>query len=583
MKLTSITINNMFSYHGISTLRFENISCIIGTNGFGKTSILNSIKLCLGQSNIDINSILNNNANEKKCWVNIDFDEFNIKRTWTFEPKLEEHLSIVFKENEEKLEDSEAEHFIQNKIPEFLIDFLFYDGEIGNNLLLLSHTKLKSIFDYVFDLDLIVNVQKDSQEVAKRLLEKNSDDITKELLILENERLDILDTIANQKEELQTTEKELKTLKMNLQKLNTQIRNRNKKAQHLHEQKDKIEVVLNEKSKRFKEFIYWQMPLLFNTQLLHKMQQRSTSALKIEDESLFTNKFKKFIQELDSPLEESKIFELFKATMINSSSKIELNISQKEFKKLIEELKDLKLEIHQIDIKIKELEDSSMEQEIMRSLVESKEDQEKQIHEYETKIEEIKDTIEQNILKSKEINRTLTQAFKSNQSKYAFIKGYEELQIISRTSGRVYKTKLHKKLSLFNEKLKQNSAKFLEQYEHIQDIYIDISHKIIISDGKQKLNTELLSAGQKQVLNFLIVKTILDFKEFASFVVIDTPFGRLSNKNKALLLNTCYLSFDNLILLLTDSEFEFVNTQNINYKTYKIQRNSLGSSIEEIA
>lgn len=65
VKLTSITINNLFSYHGINTIEFDNITCIIGTNGFGKTSILNSIKLCLGQSNIDINSILNNNATEK--------------------------------------------------------------------------------------------------------------------------------------------------------------------------------------------------------------------------------------------------------------------------------------------------------------------------------------------------------------------------------------------------------------------------------------------------------------------------------------------------------------------------------------
>lgn len=65
MKLTSITLNNMFSYHGTNSILFNNISCIIGANGYGKTSILNSIKLCLGQSKIDIDSVLNNNAEEK--------------------------------------------------------------------------------------------------------------------------------------------------------------------------------------------------------------------------------------------------------------------------------------------------------------------------------------------------------------------------------------------------------------------------------------------------------------------------------------------------------------------------------------
>lgn len=583
MKLTSITLNNMFSYHGINSILFDNISCIIGTNGYGKTSILNSIKLCLGQSNIDINSVINNNAEEKKCWVNLDFNEFNIKRAWDFTTKQEESLSVVLKDGE-KYEDDEAEHFIQNKIPEFLIDFLFYDGEVGNNLLLLSNIKLKSIFDYIFDLDLLVNAQKDSQAVSKKLLEKNSDDSTKELLILENQRLDMLDLISNQKEELIEKEKEFKVQKMNLQKSNTQIRNKSKRVNKLHEELEKTERILDEKTLKLKELILWQMPLLLNKRLLNGIQERTSSALKIENESLFTNKFHKFIQELNSPLEENEIFELFKSTMINDSEKIELSLSNKEFKKLIEEMKNLKLATVQIKEKIKIVQDSIMEQEMMRSLVESRDLQEEKLNALDTYIQELIEEIESNTIKSKEISKILTQVFKENQHKYAFIKGYEELQIISKVSARVYNKRLQKELLIFNEKLKENTSRFLKQYDHIGNIYIDNNHHIIITDKKEeKLSTELLSAGQKQVLNFLIVKTILDFKDFASFVMVDTPFGRLSNKNKELLLNSCYLSFENLILLLTDSEFDFVKTQNLKYKTYQIQRDNLGSRIEEIA
>lgn len=584
MKLTSITLNNMFSYNGVNNLLFDNISCIIGTNGFGKTSILNSIKLCLGQSNINVESILNNNSTDKKCWVNLDFEEFNIKRTWDFTNKFEESISVVLKDGE-KYEDDEAEHFIQNKIPDFLIDFLFYDGEVGNNLLLLSNTKLKSIFDYIFDLDLLVNTQKDSQAVAKRLLENNNDDSTKELLVLENKRLDILDLISNQKEKLIDDEKKYKVLKMDLQKSNTQIRNKSKKINKLHEELDLASEKLDLKTVKFKELILWQMPLLLNTNLLEKMQKRTSSALKIEDESLFTNKFSKFVQELNSPLDEKAILELFKSTMVKGSDKINLSLSRNEFMTLIEEMKDLKLEINQIEVKIKDVHDSVMEQEMMRSLIESRDEQEDNFEKSGIALQELEESIATNIIKSKEINRILTQAFKANQSKYAFLKGYEELQIISKTSAKVYNRRLNTQLEIFNEKLKFNTSIFLRQYDHINEIYIDNNHSIIIKDKKdEKLNTELLSAGQKQVLNFLIVKTILDFKNFASFVMVDTPFGRLSNKNKELLLNSCYLSFDNLILLLTDSEYEFIKTQdNLKYKTYEIQRNSLGSLIGEIA
>lgn len=582
VKLTSIIINNLFSYHGVNTIEFDNITCIIGTNGFGKTSILNSIKLCLGQFNTDINSILNNNAKEKKCSVNLNFDEFSIKRAWNFEPKLEESLSVIFKDDN-KLEDTEAEHFIQNKIPDFLVDFLFYDGEIGNNLLLLSNTKLKSIFDFIFDLDLLVNAQKDSIEVSKRLLEKHKDKETSELIELENKRLQILNTISNQKEEVQVKIKEFKALKLNLQKLNTKIKNRNKKAKALYLELDSVQEKLNTKSIKLKELILWQMPLLLNQNLLEGMQSRTSTALAVKDESLFMNKFNKFAQEIKSPLQYDELLEVFKSLMLSESSQIKLTMTKDKFKNLLEEMKDLKLSIKQIKDKIKTVEDSAMEQEIMRSLVESREIQEEELDTHEKALYDLEDSIAQNILESKEINRILTQSFKANQDKYAFIKGYEELQSIARVSSKVYSNKLEKKLEVFNKKLKENTTNFLKQYGHIKEIYIDTNHKIIISDGKELLNTELLSAGQKQILNFLIVKTILDFKEFASFIMVDTPFGRLSNKNKELLLNTCYLSFENLILLLTDSEYEFIQTQSLKYKHYQIQRDSIGSTIEEIA
>ena len=581
VKLTNIVINNLFSYNGVSTISFDNITCIIGTNGFGKTSILNSIKLCLGQSDIDVKSILNNNATEKKCSVTLNFDEFSIKRSWIFVPKFEESLSIVFTDSN-KIEDVEAEHFIKNKIPDFLVDFLFYDGEVGNNLLLLSNTKLKNIFDFIFDLDLLVNTQKDSLEVAKKLLEKNNDEESASLIDLENQRLTFLETISAQREELKEKTKEVKALAMNLQKLNTQIKNRNKKVKVLHDELEILQSDLDKKSSKLKELILWQMPLLLNQNLLTNMQKRTSSALKIEDESLFTNKFYKFAQEINSPLDENKLLELFKSLMINESNQIELTLSPSDFKKLIEEMKDLRLSIKQLEEKIKLAQDSTMEQEIMRSLVETQKEQEERLNNLEKSLTELEENIEQNTLEAKEINRTLTQSFKANQEKYAFIKGYEELRIIAQISTKVYKQKLEKNLVLFNQKLQDNTTKFLKQYEHIKEIYIDNAHRIIISDGKEILSTELLSAGQKQVLNFLIIKTILDFKEFTSFIMIDTPFGRLSNKNKELLLHTCYLSFDTLILLLTDSEFDFVKTQNLKYKTYQIERNSLGSKIEEI-
>lgn len=580
MKLTNIEIFNLFSYYGENKISIDNITCIIGTNGFGKTSILNSIKLCLNYLKIDTKSILNNKAQDNNCWVKLDFDEFNIYRNWFFSNKIEEKLVVTFKDNN-ILEDAEAEHFIQNKIPEFLVDFLFYDGEIGNNLLVLSNFKLKSIFDYVFDLDLLVNTQKDAYEVSKRLLEKNQTSGFSEVLKLEEKRIILLETINKDKEGLKSSEVTLKIEKLTLQKINTQIRNKNKKLKDLNIQKESIKSKLDEKIIKFKETILWQMPLLFNSNLFEEIKKRSKSIVKIEDENLFTKKFSHFAKEINSPIEEDKIFEIFKSLMINNNENINLSISSKDFRELINELKDLKLEFTQIENEIKLEEESSFRQEVVQILFSQRENIEKIVAHLEQKILELKNKIEDDTLELKDINKTITQTFRENQSQYAVIKGYEELQAISKVSAQLYEKKLLDNLAIFNKKLEQNTAKFLNQYKHIKNIVVNKNLEIVISDENSQLNTNLLSAGQKQILNFLIIKTILDFKNFTSFVVVDTPFGRLSNKNKELLLNTCYLNFENLVLLLTDSEYEFIKSQSLKYKKYNILRNDNGSFLEE--
>ena len=144
MKLTKIIIDNLFSYNGQNEIGCGNVTCIIGSNGFGKTSILNSIKLGLGQLDIPPELALNNRAKEPKAGIVLIFDIFTIERRWSFGEKIDEILIIKFSDNN-SIEGAEAEHFIQNKIPAFLVDFLFYDGEVGSNLFLLSRSRLKNL------------------------------------------------------------------------------------------------------------------------------------------------------------------------------------------------------------------------------------------------------------------------------------------------------------------------------------------------------------------------------------------------------------------------------------------------------
>ena len=450
MQITSLTLHNMFSYNGTQKIDFKKVTSVIGTNGFGKTSILNSIKLCLGQENIDINSILNNNAEEKKCFVKIDFKDFKCERSWDFEKGEKELFTVTFSDNH-ILEALEAEHFIKNKIPEFLVDFLFFDGEVGNNLFLLSSVRLKSLFDYVFDLDLLVNTSKDSLNVAKNILEKNSDEKSKDLITQEQKHIKLLESISSLKLTQDEKNKELKKEERALKRKIEQIKNQSKKIEALHIKEEEVQEELNKHTDSLKEVILFQMPLLFNQRLLKGLEKRKHSPLSMKDENLFSNSFSKFLNEINSNFEESKAKEIFKDLFLKESNDIELHTTKEEFKNLLTQMRDLQYSLKDIAKEIQEAESSEFEKEMLNSLIEDRDRQKENIQFITNEIKELEEKILKNDNEAKEIKKELTKAFKANQEKYAFIKGYEDLKKIALVSEKIYYQELEEKLNIFNK------------------------------------------------------------------------------------------------------------------------------------
>ena len=80
------------------------------------------------------------------------------------------------------------------------------------------------------------------------------------------------------------------------------------------------------------------------------------------------------------------------------------------------------------------------------------------------------------------------------------------------------------------------------------------------------------------ILTFILISTILEFKQFIDFIFIDTPFGRLSNKNRDFIFNNYYLKFSYLTLLVTSSEYDYLKDNS--FKEYMIEKDNLGSNIE---
>jgi len=579
LRIKKIALKNLFSFHGKQEISFEEKTIVLAENGFGKTSILNAIKLALGQKKVKIDSILNGSATDKECFIEIDFDVFTLRRVWDFGEDFE-GLTIYL--DDTILKDYEAEEYLKEKFPVELIDFIFFDGEVEKDLILLKSKKIKRIFEYSFDLDILSNMIIDTKKVANRLSNKlGNEEIVKFTDLQENE-VKLSQEIVVIEEKKVLLNKEIRRVNELIRLNELKIRNRSKAIESIQKKIDKNEMALSKEIEIFQEINLYQLPLLLNEKLLKKVNSKDTQAIKILNEKEFEDKFDIFSQLLDSSHEKSELLEKF-YQVFKTDSGINLTFSKRNLLSILKKLRDSTDKKERLLEEYEEIKEKIIKKDNLRKLefegLELKKDKERK----ELEFNELSHKLDETINKHKEIHKKLRLEFIAKRDKYAKIKAIEELYNISEVSQEVYHKKLEGSLMSFNALLSEKVKPFIEIYQHIEKIYINDKFKVVLEDKKGSfLDMTLLSAGQKQILSFILISTILEFKRFVDFIFIDTPFGRLSNKSRDFIYNNYYLNFSYLTLLVTSSEYDYLKEQNNHFKLYEITKNRLGSTIEEV-
>lgn len=576
MRVKKIVLKNLFSFNGKQEISFEKNTLVLAENGFGKTSLLNSIKLALGQKKFKLDSILNSHATDKECFIEIDFDEFILKRVWDFKENFED-LTIFLDDN--ILKNYEAEEFLKEKFPIELIDFIFFDGEVEKDLVLLKSNKIKRIFEYSFDLDILSNMIIDTRKIANSLSNKMGNEELVQFQNLQKNEMRLAEEIIDLEENKIVIIKEHRRINELIRLNELKIRNRSKEIEAIQRNIDENELKLFKEIAIFQEINLYQLPLILNRQLKDKVDSKNNQSIEVLDKKEFENSFDIFIQTLESSLSKSEVLKSFyqvfqmnkgilltytKSDLINLLIDIKNSIDKKErFLLELEQTKEKLLEKNNF----KKLEQEGVALNLERNNI-------------ELKINLLNDQLENKHTEHKEVHKKLRLEFIAKRDKYAKIKAIEELYNISEISKKVYNTKLAGSLNQFNQLFSEKIKPFLETYQHIEKIYINDKFKVILEDRESRfLDIVLLSAGQKQILSFILISTVLEFKQFVDFIFIDTPFGRLSNKNRDFIFNNYYLKFSYLTLLITSSEYDYLKDKNSTFKKYTIEKNGLGSTI----
>lgn len=571
--IKKVVLKDIFAFSGENNIDFDRLNILLADNGYGKTSLLNALKLAFGKK-FKNQFILNTNSKDKKAFIKVYLDEFVLERKWDFNNNIDE---VYIYDNNKVLEDFEAEQFLDEKYPKFLLDFIFFDGEIEKDSLLTNSNKIKKIFNYFFDLDIILNLSIDTKKVANSLAHKLGDDDIKEFKSLKEKELSLKNNIDKLKTEISNINREIKLYEKELKKIKTKIRRKNKDIEHIEVLIQEIDTELEILVNVFKNISLYQMPLIMNEDLLNSLENlQAESSIKILNEKVFEHKLEDFLSYLNVDMNKNimnKFNEIF-----NIQEDIRLDYTKEEFKNLLKDISDKIFKKQKLENQYDLIKKKIKTNDNLKRLFLDKDNISKKIEQYYNLMNDLNSELDSINREYIEVLNLIKNEFLNKRERFAKINSIESLYKISSTAKNIYEQKLEKFLEQFNKKFSEYLKMFLEKYNNIEVIYLDKSFKFIIKDKNGNyLDVELLSSGQKQILTFIFINSLLEYK-MIDFIFIDTPFGRLSNENKEFILKY-YLKFPCIVLLLTSSEYEFIKTKSLDYIQYKIIKNEKGSRI----
>jgi len=642
MRFKSIAIENVFSYHGLKHFDFENkdepIALIIGENGFGKTSFINSVKIALHGLNKDIlhignqtlskedfvvgntkknfSGMLNRKAklegiNEAKITITIDDDDLLIvKRTFTLSGSSYIETLMLYDEEQNLLaQGDDAQDIINQKISPTMARFFFFDGEKIQTIADFSHEEFTKMLEDVLELDIYDQMVADAEHLIRKI---NKAELDKKLIAEVEEKETVYDKI---KAEILTTEESLvHEKKVILKEMEEEQRALNNKLKKL---KSRFQVPLNDAKEalnrtletrqtliaQMKQVTLVQLPLLLNANLQKKLSKDIDTNYrgKVQiDTSLLQSKKAQLMQLLEKMKEKDAVSTAFDSIFQPSSKNQSVSFAdpfkvEKQYDALPKvDLKKLLSSLSSNAQQIKELENEivSLEHKIAEDKKEYAEDfvLATQINEniirQTVKCENLEEKIlslntEEKVLR-KELGKLTMQEHKNALANAKLQTLRSIITVSTEMKQKIKKDKRENLEKSINIKFKQLKK---EGYE-ADKIILDENFNINLYDTEgNAMDILSSSSGQKQIIATALIWGISEYIAEDIPMIIDTPLGRLDEKNQSLILNEFYPEVSKQVIILpTPSELKHEGfktlTKHIS-QTFILSNAGSATSVEE--
>ena len=322
MKINKLRLKNFRAYEDeiefdFTTTENKNIILIGGENGAGKSTIFESIKLCIygplayryqGQnssyinkikSNINNNSLINSNV---ESFVSIDIElventeknVYTLKRKWIYKDKNISEECKVYKNYSIEPLDLEEQNYFENYLKSIispkLFDFFFFDGELLSNFFISkqSNSNLNQALLTLCNYDTLDVLQSTIMSTRRKFSGSDNKEIEEaniNYLNLENKLADLYKKKYELESNIGLIETELEELEMNKSNLEKSFRKRggllaeeieklNKEITNLENRRGELNILI-------KNFCNETLPFLILKNKLPKLKEQIENENKI--------------------------------------------------------------------------------------------------------------------------------------------------------------------------------------------------------------------------------------------------------------------------------------------------------------
>ena len=634
MIFENLLINNFGVYSGkqnfdLSTKEKKPVILIGALNGSGKTTFLQAIDFVLYgkfsnffySQKLSYENFLKKNINKNNydegAQVELVFfrkykgknEKFKISRNWkAIGKKIKEEFFVFIDDVYDEDITKDWDNFVDQILPSRVASLFFFDGEKIEQLADLEQSKgvLKKAINSLLGLEIVDQLNIDVDEFQKRsVLQLKTNEEKKNINKLKKEVDGFEDRIKEIDESIVKVEDELAKKAYDIRELNVVLSQKGisyyEKKQEYEKELQVIDEKRTEISDELVKLASGDLPLLVVKKELAAMVDQSKSllenqnktdsqkknndliesissfVLKNSKDDKFTKNFEKFVSDKKindtTILDNENLLPNLNYQDLNSLLNHNLDTAEKDIKKKINTINKLEEEYEKISQLINKIPTDDEIKPLIDKLEEYQKDEAKLITKKNI-LDEQRGQINGPLIK---INIELKKEYEKKTT--------QDLVNLDKKRFVDYSVRIKDVLSTFHVKALDFHIKRLEKLilecfkslhrkkDFIKSIKIDTStFNLQVFEAKNvQVDTDILSAGERQLLAVAILWGLAKASSSAAPTVIDTPLGRLDSEHRLNLVEQYFpTASKQVILLSTDEE--------INQKYHKYMKPYLARS-----